>query len=60
MRQIVESELESRLAEDSALKIEDGCQVVVCDGYLPEIYIQTALGDLAVKIPKVSAPQIQA
>ena len=53
LMQAVESELVSRLAEYSELKTEDGRQAVVRNGHLPERTVQTGLGDLVVKIPKV-------
>lgn len=41
------------LSEYADLKLIDGRQVVVRNGYLPERTIQTGIGDVAVKVPKV-------
>ncbi len=51
--QAVEAELESFLAEYSAKKIEDGRSAIVRNGYLPGRTVQTGLGDVGVKVPKV-------
>lgn len=49
----VESELETMLSAYKSLKLDDGCQAVVRNGYLPERTIQTGIGDLPIKVPKV-------
>lgn len=49
----VEAELAQLLAHYSALKDEQGRQAVVRNGYLPERSVQTGVGDVAVKVPKV-------
>jgi putative transposase len=49
----VEAELHALLAEHATKTVEGGKPAVVRNGYLPERTIQTGLGDLAVKIPKV-------
>lgn len=49
----VESELEAMLATYRDLKLTNGCQVVVRNGYLPERTVQTGIGSVAVKVPKV-------
>ena len=48
----VNAELEELLAQFSGEKV-DGMQRVVRNGYLPERTIQTGVGDVEVKIPKV-------
>lgn len=49
----VELELEAMLANYRDLKLTNGRQVVVRNGYLPERTVQTGIGDVAVKVPKV-------
>lgn len=49
----IEEEVQQLLAANSLLKMEDGKPGVVRNGYLPERTIQTGLGDIEVKIPKV-------
>lgn len=51
----VESELEIFLQQFSDRKTSDGCAAVVRNGYLPERSIQTGIGPVKVKIPKVRA-----
>lgn len=51
--QAVEAELQAFLAEYIDQRDEQGRQVVVRNGYLPERTIQTGVGDVAVKVPKV-------
>ncbi len=53
IRQAVEAELDVMLSEYANLKLADGRQAVVRNGYLPERTIQTGIGDVAVKVPKV-------
>jgi len=48
----VEAELQALLAEHQDLQV-DGKRAVVRNGYLPERTVQTGLGDLPVKVPKV-------
>jgi putative transposase len=48
----VEAELAELLDQHSDLRVE-GKQAVVRNGYLPERTVQTGLGDVPVKIPKV-------
>lgn len=52
IRQAVEAELEELLSQHGPLQF-NGRQAVVRNGYLPERTIQTGLGDVEVKIPKV-------
>ncbi|EGV27643.1 transposase mutator type [Thiorhodococcus drewsii AZ1] len=51
--QAVEVELASFLAGYADQRLEDGRRAVVRNGYLPERTVQTGLGDVAVKVPKV-------
>lgn len=51
--QAVESELQTFFAEFSTKKLEDGRSAVVRNGYLPGRTIQTGLGDVEVRVPKV-------
>ena len=53
LAQAVEAELESFLARYSTRKMEDRRKTVVRNGYLPERTIQTGIGDVAIKVPKV-------
>jgi len=53
IKQAVEAELGAMLSEYADLKLADGRQAVVRNGYLPERTIQTGIGDVAVKVPKV-------
>ena len=53
IRQAVEAELDTLLSEYKELKLMDGRQAVVRNGYLPERTIQTGIGDVAIKVPKV-------
>ncbi len=49
----VEKELEAMLAKYRDLKLTNGRQAVVRNGYLPERSVQTGIGDIVVKVPKV-------
>ena len=51
--QAVESELLTLLEQHQGLRLLDGRQGLVRNGYLPERTIQTGLGDVEVKVPKV-------
>ena len=51
--QAVESELLTLLDQHQGLRLLDGRQALVRNGYLPERTIQTGLGDVEVKVPKV-------
>ena len=55
MNQAVEAELLELLAEHSERRTEAGKAGVVRNGYLPERELQTGLGPVTVKIPKVRA-----
>ena len=52
LAQAVEAELAELLAQHADRQV-DGRQAVVRNGYLPDRTIQTGLGDVSVKIPKV-------
>jgi len=49
----VEAELASFLESVADQCLEDGRQAVVRNGYLPERTVQTGIGDVEVKVPKV-------
>ncbi len=53
IRQAVESELISLLSEHKNLKLLDGRQALVRNGYLPERTIQTGIGDVSIQVPKI-------
>ena len=53
--QAVEAELETLLAEHTNRRTEDGKAGVVRNGHLPARKLQTALGPVTVRIPKVRA-----
>ncbi len=53
IRNAVEAELEEMLAEYADMKLVDGRQAVVRNGYLPERTIQTGIGDVEIKVPKI-------
>jgi putative transposase len=49
----IEAEVAAFIAQHSALKTDADKAAVVRNGYLPERSIQTGLGDIEVKVPKV-------
>ncbi|MDA9004034.1 IS256 family transposase [bacterium] len=49
----IEAEVEQRLDSHKSLVTDEGKAGVVRNGYLPERTIQTGLGDIEVKVPKV-------
>ena len=53
LQQAVEVEVAEALAQYAILKDEQGWQRVVRNGYLPERSIQTGLGEVAVRAPRV-------
>ena len=53
--QAVEAELQELLAEHSGRRLEGGQAGVVRSGYLPERELQTGVGPVTVRIPKVRA-----
>lgn len=53
LQQAVDDEVVEYLAQHGELKDEQGRQRVVRNGYLPERTIQTGIGDVAVKAPRV-------
>lgn len=53
IKQAVEAELANMLTEYKDNKLPDGRQMVVRNGYLPERTIQTGIGDVEIKVPKV-------
>ena len=55
IHQAVEAELQELLAEHSDRRTADGKAGVVRNGYLPERELQTGVGPVPVRIPKVRA-----
>ena len=53
IQHVVEAELQELLNQHSERRTEDGNAVVVRNGHLPERELQTGLGPVTVKIPKV-------
>jgi len=51
--QAVEAELALMLEQHREHRLPDGRQAVVRNGYLPERTIQTGIGDVEIKVPKV-------
>lgn len=51
--QAVEAELQSLLAEHANQRLADGRKALVRNGYLPERTIQTGIGDVTIKVPKI-------
>lgn len=51
--QAVEAEIQGLLEHHGQLKLPDGRQAVVRNGFLPERTIQTGIGDVEIKVPKV-------
>lgn len=49
----IEAEVAAHLSDYSNDRLEDGRLSVVRNGYLPERLVQTGIGDVAVKVPKV-------
>lgn len=49
----VEAELAVMLARFAGRRLDDGRQAVVRNGFLPERRIQTGIGDVSVKVPKI-------
>ena len=48
----VEAELESMLIKYEDVRLSDGRQAIVRNGYLPERTVQTGIGNIEVKVPK--------
>lgn len=55
LQQAIEAEVQELLAEHSDRRLEDGRTGVVRNGHLPEREIQTGIGPVTVRIPKVRA-----
>ena len=53
LKQAIEAELANLLEQPNSTTAEDGKLAVVRNGYLPKRTIQTGLGDIPVKVPKV-------
>lgn len=54
LAQAIEFEVEEYLARHAHLRGEDGKRMVVRNGHMPERTIQTGLGDIPVKAPRVN------
>jgi len=57
IQEAVEAELESFLAHFAEQRLENGRQAIVRNGYLPERELQTGVGAVPVRIPKVRDKQ---
>ena len=53
IQEAVEAELETFLAEFRAERLDNGHQAIVRNGHLPEREIQTGVGAIPVRVPKV-------
>lgn len=53
LAQTVEAEVEAFVAAHEHIRDEEGRRLVIRNGYLPERTIQTGIGDIAVKAPRV-------
>ena len=53
LAQAIEAEVETLLAQYADRRDEQGRQAVVRNGYLPERDVQTGIGAVAVKVPRV-------
>ncbi len=51
--QAVEAELQALLDQHANVRLSDGRQAVVRNDHLPERTVQTGIGDVEVKVPKV-------
>lgn len=49
----IESEVAAFIKQHEGLRTDEGKSTVVRNGYLPERSVQTGLGDIEVKVPKV-------
>jgi transposase-like protein len=53
LAQAIEAEISEYLEQYGNERLEDGKKAVVRNGYLPERTVQTGIGDVGVKIPKI-------
>ena len=53
LAQAIQAELSELLDSYNDVRLDDGRQAVVKNGHLPERTIQTGLGDIPIKVPKV-------
>lgn len=53
LHDLVEAELAEMLAQLAEYRLDDGRLAVVRNGFLPERRIQTGIGDVSVRVPKV-------
>ena len=51
--QAVEAELQALLEQHASNRLPDGRRAVVRNGYLPVCTVQTGIGDVEIKVPKV-------
>ena len=51
--QAVEAELQALLEQHASNRLPDGRRAVVRNGYLPVRTVQTGIGDVEIKVPKV-------
>src|SRR5680860_130770 len=51
--QAVEAELQTLLDQHANMHLTDGRQAIVRNGHLPERTVQTGIGDVEIKVPKV-------
>jgi len=51
--QAVEAELQALLEQHAEKHLPDGRQAIVRNGYLPERTVQTGIGDVEIRVPKV-------
>ena len=58
--QTVEAELTALMEQFKDIKKEDGKAAVIRNGYLPEREIQTGIGPVSVKIPKIRSKTAEA
>ncbi|PXV84281.1 Transposase, Mutator family [Nitrosomonas eutropha] len=50
---VIEAEVSTFIEQHATLKTGEGQMILARNGYLPARSIQTGLGDIAVKVPKV-------
>ena len=60
IRQAVEAELTALMEQFKDIKTEDGKAAVIRNGYLPERKIQTGIGPVSVRIPKIRSKTAEA
>jgi transposase-like protein len=53
LRAAIETEVNDFISQHSSLLTYDGNQRIVRNGYLPERHVQTGVGDIKVKVPRI-------